>query len=525
MIRSTELVQWFRQSTPYVTAHRDKTFVIMLDGNTTSSPNFSNIIDDISLLHSLGIKLVIVFGARKQINDALAEAHIAERYHKNIRVTDPQTLHLVKQVVGSLQFDITARLSLRMNNITHNGVPNVVSGNFVIAQPLGVDDGVDYQLSGKVRKIDSEGIKQQLERNAIVVISPIGVSVTGETFNLAFEELAAQIAIKLKAEKVIGFCEKQGIIDENQQVIADLTLLSAEEHLRQFIAKDAYHSSEARFLQTALEACRNGVKRAHLLSYLEDGSLLQELFSRDGIGTQISLESSEIVRIANIKDIPSLLALIHPLEQQGILVKRSREQLEMEIDHYTIIDRDGVIIAIDDNKNMAKVEITSQEAPKNPEKMKETFIKQIEKMGDSDFYARKVRVLSDLPFLPISVINELRRELLDKLMQERISNYKREYQKPLEHTLFPKEKLDYHANIHNQTAKEFYEKCGCEVCEMSLESGKCKSKSLELMKTKHCLKYAFDMCGSKENLFLVDEKGKKYPLEFDCKNCEMIIHN
>ncbi|KGQ56126.1 amino-acid N-acetyltransferase [Gallibacterium anatis] len=344
-MRSTELVQWFRQSTPYVTAHRDKTFVIMLDGNTTSSPNFSNIIDDISLLHSLGIKLVIVFGARKQINDALAEAHIAERYHKNIRVTDPQTLHLVKQVVGSLQFDITARLSLRMNNITHNGVPNVVSGNFVIAQPIGVDDGVDYQLSGKVRKIDSEGIKQQLERNAIVVISPIGVSVTGETFNLAFEELAAQIAIKLKAEKVIGFCEKQGIIDENQQVIADLTLLSAEEHLRQFIAKDAYHSSEARFLQTALEACRNGVKRAHLLSYLEDGSLLQELFSRDGIGTQISLESSEIVRIANIKDIPSLLALIHPLEQQGILVKRSREQLEMEIDHYTIIDRDGVIIA------------------------------------------------------------------------------------------------------------------------------------------------------------------------------------
>lgn len=345
MIRSTELVQWFRQSTPYVTAHRDKTFVIMLDGNTTSSPNFSNIIDDISLLHSLGIKLVIVFGARKQINDALALAHIAERYHKNIRITDPQTLHLVKQVVGSLQFDITARLSLRMNNITHNGVPNVVSGNFVIAQPIGVDDGVDYQLSGKVRKIDSEGIKQQLERNAIVVISPIGVSVTGETFNLAFEELAAQIALKLKAEKVIGFCEKQGIIDENQQVIADLTLLSAEEHLRQFIAKDAYHSSEARFLQTALEACRNGVKRAHLLSYLEDGSLLQELFSRDGIGTQISLESSEIVRIANIKDIPSLLALIHPLEQQGILVKRSREQLEMEIDHYTIIDRDGVIIA------------------------------------------------------------------------------------------------------------------------------------------------------------------------------------
>lgn len=345
MIRSTELVQWFRQSTPYVTAHRGKTFVIMLDGYTTASPNFINIIDDISLLHSLGIKLVIIFGARKQINDALHLAQIEEHYHKNIRVTDAETLKIVKQVVGSLQLDITARLSLRMNNITHSGVPNVVSGNFVIAQPIGVDEGVDYQLSGKVRKIDSEGIKQQLEQNAIVVIGPIGVSVTGENFNLAFEELAAQIAIKVKAEKVIGFCEQQGILDENQHIMPDLTLLAAEHHLQQFIANNLYHSSEARFLQTALEACRNGVKRAHLLSYLEDGALLQELFSRDGIGTQVSLESSEIVRIATIKDIPNLLALIQPLEQQGILVKRSREQLEMEIDHYTVIDRDGVMIA------------------------------------------------------------------------------------------------------------------------------------------------------------------------------------
>ncbi len=185
--------------------------------------------------------------------------------------------------------------------------------------------------------------------------------------------------------------------------------------------------------------------------------------------------------------------------------------------------RDGVITAIDDNKNTAQVILAFTEAPKNPEKMKETFIKQMEKTGESDFFARKVRVLSDIPFLPISVINELRRDLLNKLMQERLRNYKREVQKPLEHTVFPAGKLDYRANIHNNTAKEFYEKCGCEVCEMSLESGKCKTHSIELMRTKHCLKYAFDMCKSPKNLFLIDEKGKKYPLKFECDKCEMVL--
>ncbi|QDJ13618.1 amino-acid N-acetyltransferase [Mergibacter septicus] len=344
-MRSTELVQWFRQSSPYVNAHRGKTFVLMLDGATLASHYFVNIIDDISLLHSLGIRLVVVFGARDQINLALAEKGIAEHYHKHIRISDPATLDTVKQVVGALQYDITARLSLRMNKLQGNAVPNVISGNFVIAQPMGVDDGVDYQLSGKVRRIDIHGIKNQLAQNAIVVISPVAVSVTGETFNLAFEELASKIAVKLEAEKLIGFCDQQGILDAQQQVISDLNPDQAQQVLDTLINLDRYHCSQARFLQAAIEACCNGVKRAHLLSNIEDGALLQELFSRDGIGTQISLQNSEIVRTATIQDIPNLLGLIQPLEQQGILVKRSREQLEMEIERYTIIDRDGVIIA------------------------------------------------------------------------------------------------------------------------------------------------------------------------------------
>ncbi|WP_439258690.1 amino-acid N-acetyltransferase [Lonepinella sp. BR2930] len=341
-MRSTELVQWFRQSTPYVNMHRGKTFVIMLDGDTIASKNFINIISDIRLLHSLGIKLIIVFGARVQINELLLQHQIKPQYHKNIRITDQKTLDLVKQAVGKLNYDITSRLSMRL---PHSPLLNVVSSNFILAQPIGVDDGVDYLLSGKLRRIEVENIQQQLDRDAIVLIGPIAPSVTGESFNLPFEEIATQVAIKIKAEKLIGFSATQGILDPQKQTISDLLPQDAVEYLQEFIHNDLYHSSQARFLQAAIDVCRAGVKRSHLLSYEEDGSLLQELFTRDGVGTQLSMDNSEDIRIATARDIPGLLELIHPLEQQGILVKRSREQLEMDIEKYTIIDRDGVIIA------------------------------------------------------------------------------------------------------------------------------------------------------------------------------------
>lgn len=346
-MQSTELVQWFRHSTPYVNLHRGNTFVIMLDGSTVASPKFINIIDDINLLHSLGIKLVIVFGARAQINETLKQQNISEQYHKNIRVTDNTTLNIVKQVIGQLQYDITARLSLRMVSLPnqHSEVPNIVSGNFVIAQPIGVDEGTDYLLSGKIRRVDYQGIQRQLENNSIVLISPVAVSVTGETFNLPFEEIATEVATKLNAEKLIGFCDTKGILDENGETIYDLHPNEAVTYLEKFVKNKQYHTAQARFLQAAIQVSHNGVYRSHLLNYNDDGALLQELFSRDGVGTQVSMDNSETIRIATIQDIPSLLALIQPLEEKGVLVKRSREQLEMEIGNYTIIDRDGVIVA------------------------------------------------------------------------------------------------------------------------------------------------------------------------------------
>ncbi|EJR7639344.1 amino-acid N-acetyltransferase [Escherichia coli] len=344
--RKTELVEGFRHSVPYINTHRGKTFVIMLGGEAIEHENFSSIVNDIGLLHSLGIRLVVVYGARPQIDANLAAHHHEPLYHKNIRVTDAKTLELVKQAAGTLQLDITARLSMSLNNTPLQGAHiNVVSGNFIIAQPLGVDDGVDYCHSGRIRRIDEDAIHRQLDSGAIVLMGPVAVSVTGESFNLTSEEIATQLAIKLKAEKMIGFCSSQGVTNDDGDIVSELFPNEAQARVEAQEEKGDYNSGTVRFLRGAVKACRSGVRRCHLTSYQEDGALLQELFSRDGIGTQIVMESAEQIRRATINDIGGILELIRPLEQQGILVRRSREQLEMEIDKFTIIQRDNTTIA------------------------------------------------------------------------------------------------------------------------------------------------------------------------------------
>ncbi|MFC0179134.1 amino-acid N-acetyltransferase [Thorsellia kenyensis] len=358
-VRSTELVQGFRHSVPYINAHRGKTFVVMLSGETLMNKNFVNILNDIGMLHSLGIRLVIVYGARPQIEANIKKQGDIPHYHKNIRITDSNTLEIVKQTAGMLQLDITSELSMSVNNTPLQGVHiNVVSGNFVIAQPIGVDEGVDYQHSGKIRRIDTEAINHQLNNHAIVLIGPVAVSITGESFNLTAEEVATQIAIKLNAEKLIGFSNQQGISDEHGHVISEifpdtaqkyLSLLSDEiESLKTQMDsfEELMHKENTlRFLNAAVAACKKGVRRSHLISFHEDGSLLQELFSRDGIGTQVVEQSAEQVRQATIHDIGGILELIRPLEDQGILVRRSREQLEIEIDKFTVVVRDNLSIA------------------------------------------------------------------------------------------------------------------------------------------------------------------------------------
>ncbi|CAG21330.1 amino-acid N-acetyltransferase [Photobacterium profundum] len=345
-LRSTALVKGFRQSAPYVNAHSGKTVVIMLGGEAIADPNFANIVNDIALLNSLGLQIVVVYGARPQISHLLTSQGYTTPYHKGIRVTDARALELVKQAAGQLQLDITARFSMGLNNTPMAGAQiNVISGNFIIAQPLGIDDGIDYYHTGRIRRIDIDGIQRQLNQHSIVLLGPVASSVTGECFNLTSEEVATQLAIRLKADKLIGFCSEQGVIDLDGEVASEMLPNEAETALQRLIEAQEDDCGTARFLRGAVSACRAGVPRSHLISYKEDGALIQELFSLDGIGTQIVMASAEKVRGAGIDDIGGILDLIYPLEQEGILVRRSREQLEQEIEQFTIIERDGLIIA------------------------------------------------------------------------------------------------------------------------------------------------------------------------------------
>jgi len=344
-VRTTELVDGFRHSAPYVNAHRGKTFVVMLGGEALAQNHFRAILNDVALLHSLGIKVVLVYGARPQIDAALAVNGIEPAYHEGVRITDEDSLKVIKQVAGALQFDITARLSMSLSNTPMQGAQiNLVSGNFVIAQPLGVDNGIDFCLSGRVRRIDVQGLKRQLDNHCIVLMGPIAASVTGESFNLTAEEIATQVAIKLKADKMIGFSSQNGILDRNGDVIAELMPNDAQNIMSKLAEQGSACVGTMAFLKASIDACRNGVPRCHLVSYLEDGALLQELFSREGIGTQIVTESAERLRCASIADIGGVLNLIRPLEEQGILVRRSREQLEIEIEQFMLIERDGLVI-------------------------------------------------------------------------------------------------------------------------------------------------------------------------------------
>jgi amino-acid N-acetyltransferase len=336
-ITPSHFVNWFRDSSPYIHAHRNKTFVIFFSGETVID-DCDNLIHDFALLKSLGIRLVLVHGIRPQIDLRLKQHNITPQYYNNLRITDETALQCVKESAGLVRVEIEALLSMGLSNSPMAGAKiKVASGNFVAAKPLGVIDGIDYQHTGQVRRIEHAAIHQQLEQENVVLISPIGYSPSGEIFNLAAEQVATEVAIALNAEKLILLTE-QGC-ESNQQLIQHMTLTEAQAFLQQDIDESIANS-----LNAAIQSCQQGVKRVHLINRKIDGALLLELFTRDGTGTLISSNPYEEIRPASLNDIAGVLELIKPLERKGLLVKRSRENLEMEINNYIVIERDGLII-------------------------------------------------------------------------------------------------------------------------------------------------------------------------------------
>ena len=344
---ATDFVAALRGAAPYVHAHNGRTFVIAFGGDAALRADFDRFIYDVGLLHSLGVKLVLVHGARPQIDAQMAAHGLTPHYSGKLRVTDRAALDCVKAAVGPLRMDIEARLSTSLASTPMGGARiKVAGGNWIIARPVGVRDGVDHQHTGEVRRVDVDAIREVLAADRIALISPVGYSPTGEIFNLRSEDVATAVATQLGADKLVFVCTSNPDGWKLADDTGDAGQLSLAEGGRLLSESPAIGDEDRNYLQAALAAGRGGVLRVHLVGADTEGVLLRELYTRDGVGLMLYAdENYEAVREATIDDVGGILGLIKPLEDAGVLVPRSREQLELEISFFDVMVRDGTVIA------------------------------------------------------------------------------------------------------------------------------------------------------------------------------------
>ena len=340
MDNPTQFVAWLRSVAPYIHAFRGKTFVVAFPGELVRAGALPVLAHDLSLLHALGIKVVIVYGSRPQVEEQLALRSEQSRFHNGLRITDAVALECAKEAAGELRLDIEAAFSQGLPNTPMaNAAIRVISGNFVVARPMGIIDGVDLEHTGLARKIAYETIHPILDNGGLVLLSPLGFSPTGEVFNLAMEDVAVAAAISLRADKLIFITETPMMTDSGGTAIHEVSV-----HQAQAVMESACLPADAAYyFSNAIRACQSGVPRSHIVPFSTDGSVLLEIFTHDGVGTMVSAQNLESLREASIEDVGGILRLIEPLEADGTLVKRGRELIEREVDYFSVIEHDGVI--------------------------------------------------------------------------------------------------------------------------------------------------------------------------------------
>ncbi|GLR26410.1 MULTISPECIES: amino-acid N-acetyltransferase [Limnobacter] len=339
-VNSQTFVEWLRRVAPYIHAFRGRTFVVAIEGEMVKQGFLNTLAQDLSLLHAMGMRIVLVCGSRPQVEEQLALRNIQPQFHKGWRVTDKAALECAMEASGELRLDIEAAFSQGLPNtpMAHSSM-RIISGNFITARPMGILEGVDLQHTGLVRKIDVTAIAQSLNNNAIVLLSPLGFSPTGEAFNLTLEDVATSTARALKADKLIFVSSIDGVYDEDGVLIEELELDRARE-----LMQSPHQDEQTKdYLECCVLAVQGGVERAHIVPLKLDGSVMLELFSHDGVGTMVSEQNLESLRQATFDDAGAIKTLIEPLEINGTLVRRGRDRIERDIEHFTVLEHDGIL--------------------------------------------------------------------------------------------------------------------------------------------------------------------------------------
>lgn len=325
MTNASQFPAALRAAAPYINAHAGRVCVVHIPGDVAQSDALKPLIYDLALAHSLGLKLILVLGARPQIEQRLQLHGHETPIIAGHRLTDALALNCVREAFGSLRSEFEALLSTGLASTPMGGARiGVAGGNLVTARPVGIVEGTDLQFTGRLRRLDTETIADHLGNGRIVLLGPLGYSPSGETFNLRSDELALAAATAMRADKLVLF-------SANTVQGGEISLQSKTE-------------SSDPVIELALQAVQAGIPRAHVLNAQDDGGLLLELYTRDGRGLMVTAKDFDSLHQASIDDIGGLMSLIEPLEREGVIVPRSREQLELEIDRFTVMARDDTII-------------------------------------------------------------------------------------------------------------------------------------------------------------------------------------
>ena len=317
----------------YVPRFRDRIFVIAIDGEIIESENFSNLLLDLAVLRSLNIRVVLVHGARHQIERRAQVEGITLSNADGSGITDAATLR-----VG---LDAATRLTHELLEGLTSVDLRAAYANAIMAYPLGIIGGVDQQHTGKVERVDTETLQYLLEKGVVPVLPPLGFDGDGRTYRVNSDGIAVEVALALKAAKILFLCET-GVLEDEGQLVRQLSIAEAEESLKK--RRGAMPRNLALKLEWAARACREGIPRVHLLDGHQNEALLTEVFSSEGIGTMIYSNDYQQIRKAQKKDVRRIISLIRQSVQNEELVRRTRSDIVNQLDDYWVLEVDRNIV-------------------------------------------------------------------------------------------------------------------------------------------------------------------------------------